>query len=53
MPWLIKALLLAVKTKRGRKLLVAGGMGAAEIARSDRARELYARARQAATRGKR
>jgi hypothetical protein len=44
MPWLVKALLLALKTKRGRKLLLAGGMGAIDLARSKRARELYARA---------
>jgi hypothetical protein len=48
MPWLVKALLLALKTKRGRELLLAGGMGALEIARSAQARELYARAREAA-----
>lgn len=44
MPWLAKALLLALKTKRGRELLFAGGVGAIEIARSRRARALYARA---------
>lgn len=44
MPWLAKALLLALKTKRGRELLFAGSMGAIEIARSKRARELYGRA---------
>lgn len=48
MPWLAKALLLALKTRRGRELLFAGGMGALEIARSKRARELYARAWEAA-----
>jgi hypothetical protein len=45
MPWLAKALLLALKTRRGRELLLAGGLGAVEMARSERARELYARAR--------
>ena len=44
MPWLVKALLLLLKTKRGRKLVFAGGIGAAEIARGERARRLYARA---------
>jgi len=44
MPWLAKALLLALKTKRGRELLFAGGIGAVDIARSKRARELYHRA---------
>jgi len=49
MPWLAKALLLALKTKRGRELLFAGGTGAIEIARSKRAREFYARAGELAT----
>lgn len=44
MPWLAKALFLVLKTKRGRELLFAGGIGAVEIARSERARKLYARA---------
>lgn len=48
MPWLAKALLLALKSKRGRELLFAGGLGALELARSERARELYARAREVA-----
>ena len=44
MPWLVKELLLVLKTKRGRELLVAGGAGAVEIARGARARRFYARA---------
>jgi hypothetical protein len=48
MPWLAKALLLALKTKRGRELLFAFGLGAVEIARSDRARKLYGRALEVA-----
>jgi hypothetical protein len=48
MPWLVKALLLALKTKRGRELLLAGGVGALDLARSKRARELYAKAWEAA-----
>jgi hypothetical protein len=48
MPWLLKALLLVLKTKRGRELLLAGGTGAAGIVRSERARRLYARAWEAA-----
>jgi hypothetical protein len=44
MPWLAKALLLALKSRRGRQLLLTGGLGALEIARSPRARELYVRA---------
>ena len=50
MPWLVKALLIALKTKRGRALLMAGSSGAVEIARSERARRLYARARDVARR---
>jgi hypothetical protein len=48
MPWLVKALLVVLKTRRGRELLFAGGIGALDMARSKRARELYARAREAA-----
>jgi hypothetical protein len=48
MPWLFKALLLALKTKRGRELLFAGWIGAVDLARSKRARELYATAWRAA-----
>jgi len=48
MPWLAKALLLALKTKRGRELLLAGGLGAVEIARSERARKVYAKTWQVA-----
>jgi hypothetical protein len=46
MPWLAKALLLVLKTKRGRELLFAGAMGALEIARSNRVRELYIQAKE-------
>lgn len=49
MPWLAKVLLLALKTKRGRELLFAGGMGAIEIARSRQARDVYARVWEVAT----
>jgi hypothetical protein len=48
MPWLAKALLLALKTRRGRELLFACGLGAVEIARSERARKLYGRALEVA-----
>lgn len=48
MPWLVKALLVALRTKRGRELLFAGSVGAIEIVQSDRARKLYARAWQLA-----
>lgn len=53
MPWLVKALLLVLKTKRGRELLFAGGLGAVEIARSERARRFYGVVREAANRFKR
>ena len=49
MPWVVKALLLILKTKRGRELLLAGGTGAAEIIRSERALRVYTRAWEAAT----
>jgi hypothetical protein len=48
MPWLVKGLLLALKSKRGRELLFAGALGAYELARSERAQKLYAKAREAA-----
>jgi hypothetical protein len=43
--WIVKALLVVAKSRRGRKLLVAAGVGAAELAQGDRARKLYAQAR--------
>jgi hypothetical protein len=49
MPWLLKGLLLAAKSKRGRELLFAGALGAFELARSDRARKLGAKAWGAAS----
>lgn len=42
MPWVAKALLFALKTKRGREVLFAGALGAFEMARSPRARSFYA-----------
>jgi len=44
MPWLLKALFVLVKTRRGRKLLVATGIAAVELAQSERAQKLYAKA---------
>jgi hypothetical protein len=44
--WILKALLVVAKSRRGRKLLLAAGVGAAELARGDRARNLYAQARR-------
>ena len=49
MPWVAKALLLALKSRRGRELLFAGAVAAVELAQSERARELYAKVREAAT----
>ena len=45
MLWIVKALLVLAKSRRGRKLLFAVGVGAAELAQGDRARKLYAQAR--------
>lgn len=49
MPWILKGLFVLARTKRGRKLLVAAGLGAADLARSDQARKVYARARAKVT----
>jgi hypothetical protein len=49
MPWVVKGLVLALKSKRGRELLFAGALGAFELARSDRARKVYEKAWSAAT----
>ena len=45
MPWIVRGLFLLAKTRRGRKLLLAAGLGAIDLARSDRARKLYESAR--------
>jgi hypothetical protein len=45
MPWLLKALLILVKSGRGRRLLFAVGLGAIELARGERTRKLYGKAR--------
>ena len=45
MPWIVKALFILVKTRRGRELLFAVGLAAIELAQGDRARRLYAKAR--------
>ena len=44
MPWLLKGLLLAAKSKKGRELLFAASLIAIETARSKRARKMYATA---------
>jgi hypothetical protein len=48
MPWILKALVLVAKSKRGRELLLAGALGAVELARGERARRLYGKARNLA-----
>jgi hypothetical protein len=45
MPWIVKGLFILAKTRRGRQLLFTVGLAAIELARGDRARKLYARAR--------
>ena len=45
MPWIVKALFLLAKTRSGRKLVVAAGLGVIELAQSEKARKLYANAR--------
>jgi len=48
MPWILKGLFILVKTRRGRELLLAAGLGAIElVVQGDRARKLYAKARTA------
>lgn len=49
MPWVLKGLFVLVKTRRGRRLLAAAGLGAVDLVRSDQARKLYARARAKVT----
>jgi hypothetical protein len=42
MPWILKGLFVLAKTRRGRKILLSAGIGAIELAKSDKARKLYA-----------
>jgi hypothetical protein len=44
-PWLVKGLFVLAKTRTGRRLLFAVGVAAIEVARGDRAKKLYAKAR--------
>ena len=45
MLWIVKALFLLAKTRKGREALFAVGLGVIEVARGDQARKLYAKAR--------
>jgi hypothetical protein len=45
MPWLLKALFVLIKTRRGRKLLLTVGLTTVEVARGEQAQKLYAKAR--------
>jgi len=45
MPLILKGLLILAKSRKGRKLLLTAGLLAAELAQSDQARKLYAKAR--------
>ena len=44
MLWLAKALFIVARSRRGRKLLVTVSVAAADLAQSERARKLYAKA---------
>ena len=44
MLWLAKALFIVARSRRGRKLLVTASVAAADLAQSERARKLYAKA---------
>jgi hypothetical protein len=45
MAWIVKALFVLAKTRRGRKLLFAAGLGVVDLAKSEQAQKLYASAR--------
>lgn len=47
MPLIVKALLILLKTRRGREVLFTVGLAAIELAQGDRARKLYAKTRTA------
>ena len=50
MLWIVKGLFVLAKTRRGRRLLFAGALAASELAQSERARKLYAKALSSARR---
>jgi hypothetical protein len=43
--WILKTVLFLGRTRRGRKLLFAGGLMVVELAQREEARKLYAKAR--------
>jgi hypothetical protein len=45
MPWVIKALFLLAKSRKGRELAFTAALTAVELAQSERARKLYAKTR--------
>jgi hypothetical protein len=45
MPWIVKGLVVLARTRKGRKLLLAAGLGLLDLAQSEQARKLYATAR--------
>jgi hypothetical protein len=45
MPLIARALFILAKTRRGRKILLAAGLGLVDLIQSDQARKLYASAR--------
>ena len=45
MPWIVKGLFILVKTRKGRELLFAAGLGIIDLAQGESARKLYAKAR--------
>jgi hypothetical protein len=48
--WIVKGLFMLAKTRRGRRLLFAGALAARELAQSEQARKLYAKALRSARR---
>jgi len=45
MPWIVGGLVVLARTRKGRKLFLAAGLGLLDLAQSDQARKLYATAR--------
>jgi len=45
MPWIVRGLVVLARTRKGRKLLLAAGLGLLDLAQSDQARKLYTAAR--------